>query len=285
MTVSAAIGFAAACLVSLILTPLVRKLALKIGLVDRPDSRRKLHAGPMPLGGGVVVFLAMSVVLGGVLVVRNPWAIGLSKDWHDALAFFISGGFIVALGLVDDRFGLRGRQKLLGQIVAASLLAASGLVIHGLGIFGYYLDLGPFALPVTVLWLVGAINAINLLDGIDGLATTIGIILSVTLAVLAAMTNHPGVATIALVLAGSMLGFLRYNFPPAKIFLGDAGSMLIGPKAESPKPLLYQALTTISENRGAPGGAPPSAVQRHEWPRLAAKPRCPSPWFLAPERV
>lgn len=220
--------FFAACLLSMLLTVLVRGIALRVGLTDQPDGRRKLHRQPIPLGGGVAVFLATAGVLGAILLLPNPWNLVLREDWRNVLGFFLSCVSVLLLGLIDDRVGLRGRHKLLGQVVAASVLIASGIMIRRLGLFGWTIDLGYLAYPVTLFWLVGAINSINLLDGIDGLATTLGILLTLTLAALAFMTGHASVAIVALVFAGSLVGFLRFNFPPASIFLGDAGSMLIG---------------------------------------------------------
>lgn len=228
MTITAAIGFAGACAASLAITPLVRWTASRIGLTDRPDSHRKLHGQPTPLGGGVAVFLATALVLGAVLLVPNPWNLRLNQDWYDVFGFFSAGAVVLAIGLIDDRVGLRGRHKLLGQLASAGLLISTGLLIEKIGLFGWHFDLGPLAVPFTLFWLVGAVNAVNLLDGMDGLATSIGIILSITIAAMAAMTGHPAVAFVAVVFAGSLLGFLRFNFPPASIFLGDAGSMLIG---------------------------------------------------------
>ena len=135
---------------------------------------------------------------------------------------------IVVVGLVDDRIKLRGRLKLIGQFAAALVLVAGGLVIQRIGIFGQQIDLGLLSIPFTLFWLVGAVNAVNLLDGIDGLATMLGFILVATIAGMAALVGQTQVFVIAVVFAGSLLGFLRYNFPPATIFLGDAGSMLIG---------------------------------------------------------
>jgi UDP-GlcNAc:undecaprenyl-phosphate GlcNAc-1-phosphate transferase len=228
MWAAAIIAFLAACLASLFLTMAMRKIAPRIGLVDRPDDHRKLHGRPVPMGGGLAVFLATGLVLAVVLVIPNPWNLVLKQDWLDILGFSLAGGGLVALGLVDDRWGLRGRHKLLGQVAAASALVFSGLVVRQIGLFGYQIDLGLLAVPATLFWLVGAINAINLLDGVDGMAATLGVILSLTIALMAAWTGHPAVAVVALVFAGSLLGFLRYNFPPASIFLGDSGSMLIG---------------------------------------------------------
>lgn len=137
---------------------------------------------------------------------------------------------ICAIGLLDDFVQLPGRYKLAGQVVAALILVASGLLIEKVTLFDRLHVLGILAVPFTLFWLLGAINAINLLDGIDGLASSVGFILSLTLAVLALFFPQAkeAEAIIALVLAGSLLGFLRFNFAPATIFLGDSGSMLIG---------------------------------------------------------
>ena len=109
----------------------------------------------------------------------------VNEDWVNLLGASIACSWIVALGLLDDRFGLRGRQKLAGQIVAALVLIASGVLIRRIGLFGMEIDLGLLAIPVTVLWLTGAINALNLLDGMDGMATVIGLILSLAICALA----------------------------------------------------------------------------------------------------
>ena len=228
MLIPALACFLLACLASLLLTALVRKLAPRVGLVDRPDGYRKLHRRPTPLGGGVAVFLATAVVLAGVLVLPNPWGLVMRQDWRDVLGFALASVIVLVVGLLDDRFGIRGRHKLLGQFAAAAMLLFSGLVIDKVNLFGTDLELGWLSVPLTLLWLVGATNSLNLLDGIDGLATVLGIILGGSIAALAAMTGHPAVAFVALVLTGSLFGFLFFNFPPAKIFLGDAGSMLIG---------------------------------------------------------
>jgi len=228
MLVAAALGFLAALAAGVILTALVRRVAIRIGLTDCPDVHRKLHAQPVPLGGGVAVFLATGGVLAVVLVVPNPWGLQLQQDWRDVLGFLLAGLVVVGVGIADDCLGLRGRQKLFGQVVAASILMASGVLIRRVGIFGYDIQFGLLAVPFTLFWLVGAINAMNLLDGIDGLTTILGIILGGALCAMAAMTGHPAVAMVAVVFTGSLLGFLWFNFPPAKIFLGDAGSMLTG---------------------------------------------------------
>ncbi len=228
MVVVALIGFLAATLLGFLLTAVIRRLAPCIGLTDHPDAHRKLHGRPIPLGGGLAVFLATAMVLAATFFVPNPWGLSFHQDWLDLVGFGLACTCVVLVGLADDRFHLRGRHKLIGQLVAASILLATGLMIRRFSLFGFPVDLGLLAVPFTLFWLVGAMNAINLLDGMDGLATVLGIVLSLVVALLALMTHHPTVAMIALVLAGSLLGFLWFNLPPARIFLGDAGSMLIG---------------------------------------------------------
>ncbi|HID23519.1 MAG TPA: undecaprenyl/decaprenyl-phosphate alpha-N-acetylglucosaminyl 1-phosphate transferase, partial [Planctomycetaceae bacterium] len=128
----------------------------------------------------------------------------------------------------DDRHHLRGRQKLAGQIAAALVLIGSGLVIGESELFGLRWELGPLAVPFTVFWILGAINALNLIDGTDGLATSVGLVLCLAIAGIAILTGHRTEAFLACAMAGALAGFLVYNAPPASIFLGDAGSMLIG---------------------------------------------------------
>jgi UDP-GlcNAc:undecaprenyl-phosphate GlcNAc-1-phosphate transferase len=227
MIATAIASFVLACVLSSALTALAVRIAPRIGLVDRPDQHRKLHKHPVPLGGGAAVFLATVAVLAGLVWLAGPWRMHVNEDWS-LLGVGIACGWIVVLGLLDDRFGLRGRQKLAGQIVAAGILIASGVLVPRIGLFGLEIDLGLLAIPVTVLWLTGAINALNLLDGMDGMATVLGLVLSLAICALAVLTNHAAVAVMALVFSGALLGFLPFNLSPAKIYLGDTGSMLIG---------------------------------------------------------
>jgi UDP-GlcNAc:undecaprenyl-phosphate GlcNAc-1-phosphate transferase len=218
-----AAGFAGA-----IFTAVMIRISPRLGLVDRPDQRRKLHVESMPLGGGAAVFLATVLVLGGLVMLPGPWQLRINEEWWNLVGAFIACAWIVALGLIDDRFGTRGRQKLAGQVVAAVVLIACGVLIRKVSLFGLVIDLGPLAIPLTLFWLLGAMNSLNLLDGMDGMATVLGIILSLAICALAAISHHAGVAIAALIFAGGLLGFLPFNLAPAKIYLGDAGSMLIG---------------------------------------------------------
>jgi UDP-GlcNAc:undecaprenyl-phosphate/decaprenyl-phosphate GlcNAc-1-phosphate transferase len=228
MMATAIASFVLACLLSSVLTALAWRVSPRIGLVDRPDHQRKLQAQPVPLGGGAAVLLASVLVLGGLTCTGTPWRVHVNEDWLSLLGSGIACSWIVVLGLLDDRFVLRGRQKLLGQIIAALVLIGCGVLIRRIGLFGFEIELGLLAVPVTVLWLTGAINALNLLDGMDGMAAVIGLIQSLAIAALALLAGHAAVAIVALVFAGALLGFLPFNLSPAKIYLGDAGSMLIG---------------------------------------------------------
>jgi UDP-GlcNAc:undecaprenyl-phosphate GlcNAc-1-phosphate transferase len=221
-------AFAAAAISSIVLTMLVRRLAPMVGLVDRPDAHRKLHNRVVPLGGGAAVFLSSALVVLGLMFIPNYFQDIVWAVRSECLVFLLAGAIIVVVGLIDDRIALRGRYKLLGQTVAASVLMAGGLVIHNIGIFGWEISLGWLAIPFTLFWLLGAINSVNLLDGIDGLATVLGFIMVGTIAAMGVLVGNMPVAILGLVFAGSLLGFLRLNLPPASVFLGDAGSMLIG---------------------------------------------------------
>src|SRR5580700_8786163 len=225
---SIGLAFCAACAVSLSLVPFVRWACERTGLTDHPDSRRKLHLRPVALGGGIVAYLATISVVVPVFLLRDEAAASLRLSSHDLIGLFSAGTIIVLLGVLDDAVGLRGRQKLLGQLFACSILVLCGMVIDKVQFFGWTIELGLISIPVTLIWLLAAINAINLLDGINGLATTVGIIDSLAIAVLSVMNGHRPHALVAAAFAGSLFGFLRYNFPKAKMFLGDAGSMLIG---------------------------------------------------------
>jgi UDP-GlcNAc:undecaprenyl-phosphate GlcNAc-1-phosphate transferase len=211
-----------------VLTPLVRYLAARVGLVDRPDRLRKLHAQATPVAGGIGILLSASLALGLACLLPGPLAEQLPQEGQTLPGLLPGAVVICVVGVLDDFRGLRGRHKLLGQILAASFVVASGLVVNQIHIFGWQVDLGPLALPFTFCWLLGAINSLNLLDGMDGMLSSVSLILCLAFGTLALLGGHAVPACVALALAGAVLAFLRYNFPPASIFLGDSGSMLIG---------------------------------------------------------
>jgi UDP-GlcNAc:undecaprenyl-phosphate GlcNAc-1-phosphate transferase len=220
--------FCVSFVLCLLLTPLARALAFRYRLLDRPDGERKLHKLPTPTAGGIVVLLSSCAGVLALLVTASPMATPILRQGPNLCRFLLGAGVISAIGLADDYWHLRGRHKLIGQLVAIGIVLSSGLEVTEIRIWHWIIPLGPFSVPLTVLWLLGAINALNLLDGMDGLLSCVGLILALGMAAMA-VVNHEWVpACIALALAGALLGFLHYNLPPASIFLGDTGSTLIG---------------------------------------------------------
>jgi UDP-GlcNAc:undecaprenyl-phosphate GlcNAc-1-phosphate transferase len=143
---------------------------------------------------------------------------------------FLASAVIAIVGVIDDRRGLRGRHKLIGQLVAVVIVMSFGLQVRSIGLFGSHIDLGSLAPFFTAFWLLGAINSLNLIDGMDGLLGSVGIIVTLSMAIMAFLIGPSGwlAACVAAALAGALLGFLCFNFPPAAIFMGDCGSMLVG---------------------------------------------------------
>jgi UDP-GlcNAc:undecaprenyl-phosphate GlcNAc-1-phosphate transferase len=213
---------------SLLLVPPARRLARRWGLVDRPDGRRKLHDEAMPMTGGIAVLAATVGVLAPAFLLSGPVADALAKQADGLLGLLLGAAIICAVGVADDLHRLRGRHKLLGQVVAVVVVLAFGARIETVRLFGWTFELGPLAVPFTLFWLLGAINALNLLDGMDGLLGSVGLLITLALGAMALMKGDAATAVVAAALGGALLGFLRYNFPPATIFLGDCGSMLIG---------------------------------------------------------
>lgn len=212
----------------ILLTPVVRRLALAGGLVDHPDGRRKLHRLPTPLGGGVAIFLAATISLLIALPGPGPLRDQLAQESGSLIGLMIAAIIICLVGLADDYYTLRGRHKLLGQLLAVGTVMSSGVVVQNIHLFGIRIELGILALPFTALWLLGAINSLNLIDGIDGLLGAVGTILCVAMALLAIVSGQWVAAAVACALAGALLAFLCFNLPPASIFMGDCGSMLVG---------------------------------------------------------
>jgi len=210
--------------IALFVTPWVRKAAFKIGAVDQPDQR-KVHSRIMPRMGGLAVFLAFALTA------------LLTQQLDSRLVGLLGGGLmIVLLGILDDIKGLPAKVKLLGQITAAAVVIPFGVQVEFITnpVNGQLLDLGLWGIPVTVFWIISVTNAVNLIDGLDGLAGGTSFIAALTMAAVtwqqAASLDGTGtqVVALALILAASILGFLRHNFFPAKIFLGDTGSMFLG---------------------------------------------------------
>jgi UDP-GlcNAc:undecaprenyl-phosphate GlcNAc-1-phosphate transferase len=218
----------AAFVIGLCAVPAIGRIALVCGFLDNPDRCRKLHTAPIALGGGIAVWLAT----------WSGWRISLlqfspeTRGGGDAGWFFtalaLATFLILVLGIIDDRFGLRGRHKLAGQIVAAGVLVSLGLKIDAWSSFGAHFEPGILAYSLTVLWIVLIINAVNLIDGMDGFCGSVSLIASLAIAFIAYRWGRLEDAMVALALAGALAAFLIFNLPPARIYLGDAGSMTIG---------------------------------------------------------
>ena len=220
--------FVVSCCLAAALAPLVRRFSVWVDLLDHPNVGRKIHTHPIPLGGGIVVLAGFLGTLAVMLLMSRSVASELFAVPRFTVGFVVASVGICLLGVCDDRFTIRGRQKLAGQLIVSSCVVGSGLLITDIQVFALDVELGILAVPFTLFWILAAINAINLIDGMDGLATSVGLVLSVGIAVMAVSTGHRVDAMLAMTLAGSLAGFLFYNIPPASMFLGDAGSMLIG---------------------------------------------------------
>ncbi len=218
----------AAFLIGLCAVPTVRRIALACGFLDSPDRRRKLHSAPIALGGGIAVWLATWPGWGVSLLSVSSEPRGAGDAGWFLAALALATFLILGLGIIDDRCGLPGRHKLAGQVAAAVVLVGLGLRMDAWSCFGVELQLGIFAYPVTVLWVLLVVNAFNLIDGMDGFCGSVGLIASLAIAFLAYRSGRVEDAMVALALAGALAAFLRFNLPPAKIYLGDAGSMTVG---------------------------------------------------------
>ena len=208
------------------LTPWIAGLARRLGAIDTPDGRRKNHDSPVPLGGGIAVAAATAVALLVVLLLMRPLG-GTSSSWL-LKGLLPAAVVLIWVGIVDDVLTLTGIYKLIGQVLAVTVLVAAGSRFDCISLFGYSLPLGQFCIPFTVFFCLGSINAFNLIDGADALASSIGAIVCGTLGVISAAQGEPVASVVCFALAGALAGFLPYNIPPARIYLGDTGSMLIG---------------------------------------------------------
>ncbi len=225
------IAFLMAFAAALALTRASIPLAFRFGFVDRPDGGRKLHTRPTPRMGGVAIFLAFALPLALVLLFRERTQVArVVLESRMQLLALLGGAFLaLVLGLIDDRRDLRPAWKLLGQAAIGAAAYAAGFQINRISLpLGPPLELGALGPVLTVLWFVGCMNAVNLLDGLDGLAA--GACLFVSLCLLLVSLHFGNVLGMLLMagLSGAILGFLVFNFPPARIFLGDCGSMLLG---------------------------------------------------------
>ena len=208
-----------AAVITFALTPLAMRAAWRFGVVDRPGGRR-IHDRPIPLLGGIAIFL-------GILVAVLP---NLDVDRRYA-SILIGAGLICLLGVIDDRFGIPPLPKLLGQIACAAIPVATGMTIDSVTIpfiEPSTVSFGVLAYPLTMIFIVAVANVVNLADGMDGLAAGVCGISALTFAILALSLGRISAGVMAAAVAGACFGFLPWNFNPAKVFMGDTGSLAIG---------------------------------------------------------
>jgi UDP-GlcNAc:undecaprenyl-phosphate GlcNAc-1-phosphate transferase len=203
--------FASALILVVGATPIVRRIAGRLGMVDRPDARR-VHLSPVPLLGGTAIYIGFIVAL---LLFGEGWVLS------QAISIFVGATIVSFLGIWDDRWGVRPVLKLLGQAIAATVVILSGVQVS-------FLPNQVLNLAITFIWILGITNALNLLDNMDGLSGGVGAVAAGFFLVLAALNGQYLVASLAAALLGVCIGFLVYNFNPATIFMGDAGSMFLG---------------------------------------------------------
>ncbi|MGI5874180.1 MAG: glycosyltransferase family 4 protein [Bacillota bacterium] len=212
------LAFIVAVAVALLVTPQTKKLAMRLGVYDEPDSR-KVHKGLMTRMGGIGIYAGF---LCGFLVYGN-----FTRPF---LGLLLSASFITVVGLYDDIRDISPKLKLLGQIIAAAILLIFGVHLEFLTIpfTDSIIDVGIWGYPLSLLWVVGVCNAVNLIDGLDGLAAGVSGIAAMSIGVVAYSSGLNSVTALCIILVGSIFGFLKSNFHPAKLFMGDCGSLFLG---------------------------------------------------------
>ncbi|APH03564.1 glycosyltransferase family 4 protein [Bacillus weihaiensis] len=211
------IAFCISLIVTLITTPIVKHIAVKYGFVDKPDHR-KVHQSLMPrLGGLAIVF---GVIAGFIY---------LKPQIPNIVPASIGALIILAIGILDDKYTLSAKVKFIGQILAASIVVFSGIDIDFITFpFGDRIELGTLGVILSILWIVGVTNAINLIDGLDGLAGGVSAIAIGSILAMSVLNNQFVIVPLCIILIGSIIGFLYFNFHPAKIFMGDTGALFLG---------------------------------------------------------
>ena len=229
------ITFVLAAATCALVTPLVRRMAFAVGVFDEPDAERRVHAQPTPRLGGIAIYLGFMLSLFTVLNLALTHTAEVRKflsysDLAHIIGLLFGGTLMMGVGLWDDIMGMSPRRKFVAQLAVSAI----AVVLYGFTIidvqlpkFGY-LDLAWFAIPFSLFWYMGMVNAINFLDGLDGLVAGVSLIASITLILVSLWHNQYLVAITMCALAGSAAGFLPYNYNPARIFMGDGGSLFIG---------------------------------------------------------
>ncbi|WP_239256933.1 MraY family glycosyltransferase [Listeria ilorinensis] len=210
--------FAIVLVASLLFTPIIRQLALYFDVTDKPDKRR-VNIKPIPSLGGLAIYISFTI---GLFM--------LPIDKSLVVPLFVSGTIMMLTGLIDDIFEMKARFKLIGQLLAAIVIVLfGGIEITFINLpFGGDIHFGVFSIPLTIIWIVAITNAVNLIDGLDGLAAGVSTIALLTIMCMAFIMQDPVVIMLAMVLIAATLGFLPYNFHPAKIFMGDTGALFLG---------------------------------------------------------
>jgi UDP-GlcNAc:undecaprenyl-phosphate GlcNAc-1-phosphate transferase len=241
-------AFCVALLAALVLTPVVRSAAHDAGILDEPEAR-KLHRVPVPRLGGVAIAAAFYLGIAAALVVGRLVGRRFGVETGQLPAVLVGTAMIAGVGLLDDLQGMRARGKLSAQVVTALVAYGLGLSIDRLtGPWGT-LELGFWSLPLTVAWVVGLINALNLIDGMDGLAAGVALVgIGAFFAIGLTIEGADPLLPVLAAAAGGTLGFLRFNLYPASIIMGDTGSMLLG---------FLLAAVAISLTQAQPSGASP----------------------------
>jgi len=217
-----------AAVLAIITTPIVIRIARRLNILDAPDVR-KVHSKPIPRIGGVAIFVSMMALTLPVLFLQNPIGDSFRLVQSKIVALLVAAGFVFIVGLVDDIKGLPVRAKFLAQFIAALIVCNAGIRITGIPLTdSFFLNFGWFSWPITILWIVGISNAINLIDGLDGLAAGICAATCGVILILSFYFGPPMMTVMMLSLMGALSGFLFYNFSPAKIFMGDSGSLFLG---------------------------------------------------------
>ena len=230
-----AIAFILAFIVSFMATPYTIKIANKIGAVDIPKDKRRMHTKKMPKFGGPAVilgFLVSTIYLVAIMSIEGSLELFDYQEYGRKLLGVFLGIIVIAItGIIDDIKTLKPWQELIGQTIAAIIVVSFGIQIEHLNIpFLYRIGLSEaFSVIITILWIVGVTNAINLIDGLDGLSSGISLISSISLLIIFLMNGSPMIATVIVTaMSGALVGFLPYNFSPAKTFIGDTGSNFLG---------------------------------------------------------
>lgn len=218
-----------------VLVPVVKRIAIKLDAVDYP-SKRRINTVPIPRMGGMAVFVGLVAACALQIIGTWYWGWPSALVPHPSLSvnyYLLAGSFVVifATGVIDDIYSLKPKQKLAGQLIAGVMAAAGGLTIGSIAnpfVPGDYIQLGWLAYPITIVYLTAFSNIINLIDGLDGLATGITAIAAASMFSFAILSGRGDAAALSAGLFGACVAFLRYNFHPATIFLGDSGALLIG---------------------------------------------------------